>query len=410
MNRRQFLTVLGVSTLAGPSLLAAPATKSAAPSYLKDHAELYGLDPKAAALAWFKEARFGLFMHYGLFSILGRGASVMFNEAIPVAEYEKLKPQFHPDKFDADFITDLALEAGMKYVNLTSRHCDSFCLFDSKHSDYTSARSPAKRDLVGELAGQCRQKGLGLFLYYAYAMDWRHPYFYPRQYLPAARPDYKQPEPSYRWKTDADFGHYLEFVHGQLRELLTNYGPLAGIWLDPIIGYYARPNLFPIHETYALIRGLQPQTLISFKQGATGTEDFAAPERYGRSLADTVRKRCGEDSAKIAAAAWQANQSKHNELCDTMQPRMWGYVKEDEGKHLDASEVRHRLALAFGQNCNLLMNTGPLPDGSIHPTDLATFREVGRRIRAEGYPAPATEAIPATGPKKKAQKPAAPAE
>ena len=249
-----------------------------------------------------------------------------------------------------------------------------------------------------------------MFLYYAYAMDWRHPYFYPRQYLPAARPDYQPPEPSYQWKQDADFGHYLEFVHGQLRELLTNYGPLAGIWLDPIIGYYARPNLFPIQETYALIRGLQPQTLISFKQGATGTEDFAAPERYGRSLADAVRKRCGEDSAKIAAAAWQANKSKHNELCDTMQPRMWGYVKQDDGKHLDAGKVRHRLALAFGQNCNLLMNTGPLADGSIHPTDLATFREVGRRIRAEGYPAPAAEATPATGPKKQAQKQAAPAQ
>ena len=85
----------------------------------------------------------------------------------------------------------------MRYVNITSRHHDSFCLFESKHSDYTSAASPAKRDLVGELAEQCQKKGLGLFLYYSYALDWRHPYFYPRQFNPMARPDYKQPEPRY---------------------------------------------------------------------------------------------------------------------------------------------------------------------------------------------------------------------
>jgi len=227
----------------------------------------------------------------------------MYRENIPVGEYEKLKEQFRADKFDADFITDLALKAEMKYVNITSRHHDSFCLFDSKVSDYNSVQSPARRDLVGELAEQCQKKGLGLFLYYSYALDWRHPYFYPRRIFSMARPKYDKPEPRYKWSKDEDFRHYIEFAHAQIKELLSNYGPIAGMWFDPIMGYYARPDLFPIAQTYAMVRDLQPQTLISFKQGANGDEDFGAPERSGRSLAETVRKRVGEKQAEIARKA-----------------------------------------------------------------------------------------------------------
>ncbi|HOD80621.1 MAG: Alpha-L-fucosidase [Planctomycetes bacterium ADurb.Bin126] len=412
LDRRTFLKTTAAAA-AGLSLRAARGADAPAsvPSYLKDHAELYARDPRAAALAWFKAARFGLFMHYGLYSILGRGEWVMFREAIPVAEYEKLKDQFRPDKFDADFITDMALDAGMRYVNLTARHHDSFCLFASKHSDYTSPAGSAKRDLVGELAEQCRKKGLGLFLYYSYALDWRHPYFYTRKFNPIARPAYKHDEPRYLWQKDEDFARYIEFVHGQITELLINYGPLAGIWFDPIMGYYARPDLFPIHETYAMIRRLQPQTLISFKQGATGTEDFAAPERTGQSLADRVRKQYGQDKAKVAADAWQANKNKHNEICDTLQPHVWGYKKDDDGKHLDADETLRRLGLAFGQDCNLLMNTGPLADGSIHQVDVKTLREVGRRIKQAGWPAPAKATQqPQPKPKTKRDKQAAPAQ
>jgi len=390
-NRRSFLAATATASLGTLLPGRAPAVEtSAVPSYLSKHADIYSSDPHAAALEWFKQARFGLFMHLGLYSILGRGEWVMYREKIPVGEYEKLKEQFRPDKFDADFITDLAREAGMNYVNITARHHDSFCLFASKHSDYTSTESPAKRDLVGELAEQCRKKGLGLFLYYSYALDWRHPWFYPAGFNPIARPAYPQPEPRYLWQKDEDFARYIEFVHGQIKELLANYGPLAGIWFDPIMGYYARPDLFPVHETYAMIRKLQPQTLLCFKQGATGTEDFAAPERTGQSLAERVRKQYGDEKARIAADAWNANKGKHNEICDTLQPHVWGYQKADDGKHLDADEATRRLAQAFGQNCNLLMNTGPLPDGSIHPVDVKTLRKVGRRIQADGWPAPAT--------------------
>jgi alpha-L-fucosidase len=267
----------------------------------------------------------------------------------------------------------------MKYVNLTSRHHDGFCLFETKQHGYHSVAAPARRDIIGDLSEACRKKGLGLFCYHSYAADWWHPYFYAREAGWAnARPAYEQPQPEYKWAKDEDFRIYVDYVHAQLRELLTGYGPIAGIWFDPIMGFYSRPDLFPIDETYALVRSLQPHTLISFKQGASGTEDFAAPERSGHSLADRLKNPA---HATVARKAWEGNKDKHNEICDTLQPSVWGYKKADDKKYLDADEVHKRLEKAWANNCNLLMNTGPLPDGQIHADDVKTLREVGRRLR-----------------------------
>jgi len=166
--------------------------------------------------------------------------------------------------------------------------------------------------------------------------------------------------------------------------LLTNYGPVAGMWFDPIMGFYARPDLFPVKETYALVRSLQPQTLISFKQGANGDEDFAAPERHGRSLEERVSKRVGEEQAEVARIAWEKNRKKHNEICDTMQPGAWGYKKADN--HVTPDDVFEKLRNAEAQNCNLLLNTGPLPDGSIDKTDAITLQKVGQVITENGWP------------------------
>lgn len=391
--RREFLKGCG-ATAVGLALAGRPKIGKAenlpvdkvlnVPSYLKDYKSLYLKNPHAAALEWFKNAKFGLFIHYGLYSILGREAWALKNENIPLAEYEKLKDQFTAEKFDADFITDLALKAGMKYVNITSRHHDSFCLFRSAFSDYNSVNSPAKRDLVAELAEQCQKKQLGLFLYYSYALDWRHPYFFPSQYCYVSRFDAEKPEPGYKFKKDDDFRIYIDFVHNQITELLTNYGPIAGMWFDPITPYYARPDLFPIKETYAMIRKLQPQTLISFKQGATGTEDFASPERSGKLNYDLVLKRYPDRplSIQVAKNACEKNSGKHNEICDTLQRRKWGYYAAENENHLNAEEVMQKLANAQALNCNLLLNTGPLPDGSIHKADVKTLPAVGKLIKS----------------------------
>lgn len=356
------------------------------PSYLAGYEDLYSKDPHAAALAWFKEAKFGLFIHYGLYSIYGKGtwalryAKVESGEYVSTEEYEKLKDQFTAENFDANFITDLATEAGMKYVNIVAKHHDGFCLFDSAYTDYNSVDSPAKRDLIAELAEQCEKKGLGLFLYYSYALDWRHPYFYPNQYCYVSRSDLNNPPPGYKFRTDEDFRHYIDFANNQLRELLTNYGAIAGIWFDPMTAYYAKPDLFPIAETYAMMRELQPQTLLSFKQGATGTEDFAAPERHGKIKYDWVVKKFPDRPRSIAVAknACEKNTGKHNEICDTLQRRKWGYYPPSDGKHLTPEEVMDRLAHAASIDCNLLLNTGPLPDGSIYPADVETLRAVGK--------------------------------
>jgi len=375
MNRRGFLKAAGGAAMLASLACREQRARVAVPPLLKEYEPLARENPRQAAIAWFRKAHFGLFMHYGVYSLLGRGEWVMLQEKITVAEYGKLKDRFTADGFDADAITDLALAAGMKYVNITSRHHDSFCLFRTNQTDFNSVNSPAKRDLVGELAEACRRKQLGLFLYYSYALDWRHPYFFARtESFKNARPAYDEPEPTYLFRKDEDFKHYIAFVHAQIRELLTQYGPLAGLWLDPLMGYYARPDLFPIEETYALIRSIQPSCLISFKQGANGDEDFAAPERKADAKVGRT---------DVARRAQEKNRGKPVEICDTLQPHSWGYDMRDEGKHKDADAVMKMLAVAHERHANLLLNTGPLPDGSIHPDDVKTLREVGRRLRGK---------------------------
>ena len=380
LTRRDSLKLAGLGAgallLPGGDVGAAPGV----PRYLQEHASTYAGAPRQAARNWFAQARYGLFLHYGVYSLLARGEWVMLQEAIPVAEYSKLKDRFTAEGFDADLITDLALDAGMKYVNLTAKHHDGFSLFRTNETSFNSLSAPARRDLVGELAEACDRKGLGFFAYYSLFADWRHPYFYSREAgWDNARPDYPSPEPSYRFERDEDFEVYLRFAENQIRELLTQYRPLAGVWLDPIMGYYHRPDLFPVDRIYWMIRSLQPHTLISAKQGANGDEDFAAPERRGHSIAERLEDRGLRAHAR---KAWESNRDKHNEICDTLQPRVWGYKEEDAGRHATPDDVVEKLRGAWKQDCNLLLNTGPLPDGSIDATDAATLREVGRRLRA----------------------------
>ena len=360
----------------------------AAPNYLRNFEAEWEQNPKAASMEWWKVAKFGLFIHYGLYSQLAAGEWVQYHRRIHVADYEKLADTFDPSRFDADFITDLALEAEMRYINLVSCHHDGFALWDSPAEPFNSMRTAARRDLVSELSEKCAEKGLGFFTYYTYHEHWRHPYFLSRDYYETARPDYDDDEPAYRFSKPEDFGKYVDFAHSCIEELLSFHGPLAGVWLDLISGFYAVPDMMPVETTYSLIRKLQTHTLVSFKHGANGDEDFATPERQFQSLEDRTREQYGERSAQVARRAWEKNRSKHNEICATLQRKYWGYAKSES--HLDASEVRGLLAHALSNNCNLLLNTGPLPDGSIPEEDVRTLREVGRVIRSEGWPGAAS--------------------
>ncbi len=356
-----------------------------APRYLQAYADTWKHSPRQANLQWFTDAGFGLFMHYGLYSQLARHEWVQHIEKIPVAEYAKLFDTFDPRNFDADFITDLALDAGMKYINITSCHHEGFCLWNSSREMFNSYQA-CRRDLVRELAAQCDKKGLGFFTYFTYVLNWRHPYSMTNAMLNMARPAYDPPDPHYLLTEPDQLHHFWEWSHGCISELAQLDYPLAGIWLDIIMGYYQRPHDIPVKETYALIRKLRPEALIAFKQGATGDEDFAAPEFRFHSMADRLTQLGNTEGAEIARRAWEINRHKHNEICMTLQERGWGYTKDSPHKNADA--LWQALAYARGNNCNLLANTGPLPDGSIHPEDVATLREVGRRIRTQGLPDP----------------------
>ncbi len=372
INRREFIktgAAYAGAVVSSPTVFGK--TTSSVPSYLKGYETLYAKDPRKAAIQYFREAKFGLFMHYGLYSLLeghwqGQHSKpaewVQFRGKIRLKEYEKLAHTFTAAKFDADFITDLACAAGMKYINITTRHHDSFCLFDSKCTEFKSTNTPAKRDLVGELAEQCRRKGLGLYLYYSHGRDWRHPHA-PNNtdWRGAARPKYTPPEASYKVGKEHDLQVYIEFMKNQITELLTHYGPIGAIWLDGIGTPNSRKDkihLFKCQELYDHIHALQPQVLVSYKQGLLGTEDFKAPERHFKGTSDIPL-----------------------EICDTLQPYSWGYDRRDDAGHKSADQVMEMLERAKKMGANLLLNTGPLPDGSIHPDDVKTLREVGRRLR-----------------------------
>jgi len=239
------------------------------PSYLKDYSEAYKQNPKEANLAWIKDAQYGMFIHYRLYRLLEKGEWVQLRDTIPVSEYAKLKEKFTAKNFDAEVITNTAINSGMKYITITAKHHDDFSLFSTKANNFNSLNFPAKQDLIKEFYDACKAKDLGLFLYYSNAADWKYPYFYPREAgWKNARPTYKKQQPAYKFKKEEDFKIYVNFVHVQLQELLTQYPNIAGIWFDPILGVYNRPDLFPITDTYTLIRNISPHALISFKQGA----------------------------------------------------------------------------------------------------------------------------------------------
>jgi alpha-L-fucosidase len=257
----------------------------------------------------------------------------------------------------------------MRYVNITTRHHDSFCLFATKQTDFNSVNSPAQRDLVGELAAACRKKGLGLCLYYSHGRDWRHPHAPNNDpWRGSARPKYDPPEPTYAYGRDHDLQKYLDFMTAQITELLTNYGPIAAIWLDGIaVPLSGDRTKFKCQELYDHIHRLQPQVLVSYKQGLLGTEDFFAPEHR----------------------AVENPSGKPMEICSTLQEKSWGY--NAQARHISTDEAWAKLVAASTAGANLLLNTGPLPDGAVPQEHVRVLRELGQRLRAEGWPAPVEE-------------------
>ena len=333
------------------------------PNYLRDYADLYADNPRVAARQWFRNARYGLFLHYGLYSLIGRREWVQLRELIPVSEYGKLINDFTAENFDAERIAKFAVDCEMKYINITTKHHDSFCLFDTAETDFNSMNTPAGRDLVDELARACDKYGLGLCLYYSHGRDWKHPHAPNNdEWGGHARPEYDPPEPSYATGSEHNLQIYLDFVQAQITELLSNYGPIAAIWLDGIMTPKSGDeSKFKCQELYNHIHSMQPQVLVSYKQGLLGTEDFYAPEH--RAIEGT---------------------GKPMEICTTMGGG-WGYFAE-RVNYKDEEGVWETLSTAREGDCNLLLNCGPLPDGSLDERDVSVLLAVGERIRKEGFP------------------------
>lgn len=327
-------------------------TASAQPDYRPADANL-------AAREAFREARFGLFVHWGVYSVLGDGEWVMNNRSIPVEAYERLPNTFDPQHFDAREWVRMVKDAGMRYITITSKHHDGFAMFDSKVSDWDIVdRTRSKRDVLKELADACHEAGIKLFFYYS-QLDWHHPDYFPRGRTGGntGRPE------------SGDWDRYIDYMNAQLTELLTNYGPIAGIWFD---GWWDRPDApWRLDETYALIHRLQPATLV-------GSNHHVAPFP-------------GEDFQMFEKDLPGANTAGFNtttisglplETCETINGS-WGYNITDS-RHKSVPDLVRYLVRASGHDANFLLNVGPMPDGRIQPEHKERLAAIGAWLRQYG--------------------------
>src|SRR5437867_1413427 len=238
------------------------------------------------AREWFQDAKFGLFIHWGVYSVLENGEWVMHNTKMTLEEYEKLPARFNPVNYHPAEWVALARAAGMRYITITSKHHDGFAMFDSKVSDWDIVdRTPYKKDPLKMLAGECRKQGVKLFFYHS-QLDWHHPDYFPRGRTGgySGRPE------------SGDWYRYLDYMDAQLGELLTNYGEIGGIWFD---GWWDKPKAdWRLEKTYGLIHRLQPQALVgaNHHQAPFDGEDFQMFEKDfpGRTPPGSTRSRRSE--------------------------------------------------------------------------------------------------------------------
>ncbi|MDG3003653.1 alpha-L-fucosidase [Paludisphaera mucosa] len=316
--------------------------------------------PNALARRWFEDAKFGLFVHWGVYSLLGKGEWVMNNDKIPIAEYRKLPPQFNPVKFDADEWVKLAKSAGMRYITVTTKHHDGFCMYDSKLTDYDVVdATPYGKDPIKALAAACRKHRIKLFFYYS-LLDWHHPDYYPWGMTGHDTGREKK----------GDWAKYVAYYQGQVRELCTNYGEIGGVWFD---GWWDLPKAaWDLEGTYRIIHELQPGALV-------GNNHHVAPFP-GEDFQMFEQDLPGENSAGFNKA--DAAAALPLETCLTMNDS-WGYNSKDD--HFKSPEqVVHALVGAAGRGANLLLNVGPRPDGAIGPEFAERLLTVGRWLEGSG--------------------------
>jgi len=280
-------------------------------------------------MKWWHEARFGMFIHFGLYSVLGRHEWAMEMEGIPVAEYEQLAKRFNPKPHAARAWAQLAKQAGMKYMVMTTKHHEGFCNFDTKLTNYCAAKQAAGRDLVAEYYEAARSAGMQVGFYYS-LMDWHHP------------------DGARCAKDDAARRRFVDYIHGQVKELCSNYGKLDVLWYD--VAWPLSAEGWESVKMNKMVRQLQPDILINNR--AKISEDFTTPEQR----------------IQASAEPWES--------CMTMNDS-WGYNRDDDDWKSAKTIARNLITCARGYG-NYLLNIGPRPDGSIPEESVRILTDVGR--------------------------------
>ena len=323
------------------------------------------------ARKWFQDAKFGLFVHWGVYSVLGDGEWVMNNQNISIKEYEKLPSFFNPTEFDPKKWVKMAKDAGMKYITITSRHHDGFSMFDTKASDYNIVKkTPYGKDILKMLSEECKKNGIKLFFYYS-QLDWFRDDYFPRG----------RTGNGIEGRGEGKWEDYIDFMKKQLTELLTNYGEIGGIWFDGQWDQhewdgkrFGKINAdFKLREVYDLIHNLQPQALIGSNHHLAPNpgEDFQMFEKDlpGKGTKDFATSK--EDIGNLPL-----------EVCETINGS-WGFNLKDR-KHKSKKELIQYLIKAAGYGSNLLLNVGPMPNGKIQDEHIKSLSEIGDWLNIYG--------------------------
>ena len=330
MSRRDLLkrTGISVAALAADPTISLAQEPKPAPSSVPD---------SETRMKWWHQAKFGMFVHWGLYSVLGRHEWVMENEGIPIAEYEPLARRFNPKPNAARDWARLAKRAGMKYMVMTTKHHEGFCHFDSKLTNYTSAKQGSGRDLVREYVDAARAEGLRVGFYYS-LMDWHHP-------------------DGAKCATDeAARKRFVAYIHGQIRELLTNYGKIDVLWYD--VSWPLDAKGWESEKMNDMVFELQPDIIVNNRNKLKG--DFSTPEQRIEANKD--------------GQAWES--------CMTMNDS-WGYQAADDAWKSPKQVVRNLITCSHDSG-NYLINIGPKADGSIPPESVQIMTAVGKWMARNG--------------------------
>jgi alpha-L-fucosidase len=336
VSRRDFVLALGATSLAFPAATAASAQEAGAHQTAQTQPESREqIASRARRLAWWREAKFGMFIHWGLYSVIGHQEWVMESEGIPIPQYEILAQHFKPKANAAREWARLAKRAGQKYMVMTAKHHEGFCMWDTKLTDYNAMQQGPKRDLVREFVEAARAEGLRVGLYYS-LMDWHHP-------------------DGIRCETDPEARkRFVAYTHGLIRELMTNYGKIDILWYD--VDKPLTTQQWRAEEMNKMVFDLQPEIVVNNRNGLPG--DFSTPEH----------------KIQADSRAW--------ETCDTMNLG-WGYQKNDT-EWKSPKRIVNDLATCAQQGGNYLLNIGPTADGSVPEESIRTLERVGAWLGTNG--------------------------